>query len=107
MKGPKYIFLTVVGLLGCLVAFLPTPWVIALGERGLLDNDNFAYFTLVSTFSFMAGLPLMVYFCVRFPSKVWKRVVLTSISLLAYLLQVAIIGFFVLMVGVGQMQTMD
>jgi uncharacterized BrkB/YihY/UPF0761 family membrane protein len=103
MKERKYDVLAVLGLIGFLVAFLPTPWVIAIGTRGLLDNNKSDVFVLVSTLSFITGLPILLMFTVLFPRRAWKRIALTSVFLLAYVIQVAVIGFRVLMLGIGQL----
>jgi hypothetical protein len=72
----------------------------------MLNSDKANIFMLVATLSFISGLPLLLMFGVLFPRKVWKKIVLGSVILIAYLVQVAIIGFFGVMMGIGQAHAM-
>jgi hypothetical protein len=106
MKDLRHRTLVILGVAGFLVAFLPTPWFIVLGERGMLNSDKANIFMLVATLSFISGLPLLLIFGMLLPRKVWKKVALSSVITIAYLLQVAIIGFLGLMMGIGQAHAM-
>ncbi len=106
MMELKHRILVVLGVAGFLLAFLPTPWFMVLGERGMLSSDKATIFMLVATLSFIYGLPLLLIFCALFPRRIWKKIVLGSVILVAYLAQVAVIGFLGVMMGIGQAHAM-